>query len=369
MSHMKILFVGGGSIGHIAPCIAVWKAVQKKNPNTEAYFICSQRDDDAAFLRSEGVCFAQIQIPRLTWRFPWRFLSGIIAAANILRAFHPDVIFSKGGAVSVPVCLVARMMHIPIMLHESDAVMGRANALISKLATVILTGFPLEQKPNDKLQIANNSQFAIRNSQFVGNPIRPEITHGSRNEGLRITGLSGTRPILLVMGGSQGAQKINEIVWELLSQVLGWCDVIHITGKGKGQIKNQKSEIRNHYFSLEFAQKELPHFYALASLALSRSGAGAIGELAANGIPSILVPIRGLAQDHQQANALFVEKIGGCILISQEHLRTKLAGTIYDLLMNREKCEALATHMRTVIKDDASENIAALLLSQCRHRN
>jgi UDP-N-acetylglucosamine--N-acetylmuramyl-(pentapeptide) pyrophosphoryl-undecaprenol N-acetylglucosamine transferase len=264
------------------------------------------------------------------------------------------------------VCLVARVLGIPIVLHESDAVMGRANQLIARWARVICLGFPLE---NYDLQIANceltesQSQIVSRKSQiiFTGNPIRPEITKGSREEGLRMTGFSGKRPILLVIGGSQGAQAINESVWKLLPEILTTCDVVHITGKGKGHTRDLGLETSDHYFSLEFAHHQLPHLYAITDLALSRSGAGGISELAGNSITSILVPLRGLAQDHQWNNAESLRKRGGCVVIPQSELGEKLTETICDLVKHDKEREALATRLHELMGKGGAAQIVAIV--------
>ncbi len=331
---MKILLVGGGSIGHVAPAVAVWRALKRAKPDAELKMICSEEQSDAEFLKKEGIPFTAIRGRRFSPLRPDIFLGSFFRARRIIKEFSPDVVFSKGGALSVPVCLAAKIRGIPIVLHESDAVMGKANRLIARWAKTVCRGFPGE-------------------GVFTGNPVRPVVTAGNKEEGLRITGFSGTKPVLLVMGGSQGARAINDVIAAHIDALLQIVDVIHLTGPGKGGIK-----ARPGYFSLPFAYGELPHLYAISDLALSRSGAGGISELAACGIPSLLVPLRGLAQDHQLHNAVTAEKSGGAKMLDQETLGKTLLPALTTLAGEESKLSALRTAILTLYVPDAAQKIA-----------
>ncbi|MEK7562854.1 MAG: glycosyltransferase, partial [Patescibacteria group bacterium] len=227
-----LLFVGGGTLGHIIPAVAVAREWMKQHPDAAVHFVCSPRGE-AAFLEKENLPHTMLDAPRLSWNFPWKFFLAYQKSQVLLQSLKPDLVFSKGGYVSVPVCLAAKRMKIPIILHESDAVMGRANRLIAKLSTKICLGFPTHD--------ARSHHSPLTTYEFTGNPLRPEITRGSRAEGLRLTGFSGSRPILLIMGGSQGAQAINEWTVRHLEDLTAVCDVIHLTGTGKGP--NGKSQM------------------------------------------------------------------------------------------------------------------------------
>jgi len=259
-------------------------------------------------------------------------------AARIIRNWKPDAVFSKGGALSVPACIIARMKGIPVVLHESDAVMGSANRFVSRIATKVCMGFaPAKDMGYGTWDKNSDPTSHVSKLIMTGNPVREQMTHGSREEGLRLTGLSGTRPILLVMGGSQGAQSINETIWKNLDALLKVCDVIHLTGTGK-----QKTISRAGYWSSEMSSGELHHLYAVTELAVCRAGAGSIVQLAANGIPTILVPIRGLAHDHQYKNALVARDNGGCVLLLQEEIGKKLISEISRILVD----DGLRSQMR-----------------------
>lgn len=352
---MRLLLVSGGSVGHLAPLVAVERAFKELHPHAETLFLCSDRPEDAAFLRKEGVPFAVITLPKRSFSLPWRFLKNYMESRRVLRAFHPDIVFSKGGAVSVPCCLASKMRKIPVVLHESDAVTGRANRIVAGFADVVCCGMGVE---NSFPRYFVTSFARKQNAPIImtGNPIRSELTRGSREEGLRITGLSGDRPILLVYGGSQGAQALNEAVITHADALLDHCDIVHLTGKGKGGAGS-----RTGYFSMEFAQQELAHLYAIADIAVSRAGASNIAELAANGIPAILVPIAGLANDHQVKNAEAAALTGGCIHLRQTRLDAEIVSVVAALAQDVVKREKMAGSMRTLSHPEAARRIAEIL--------
>ena len=341
MAH--VLFVGGASIGHIAPSLAVMQQLVHLLPEVKCHFVCLPKQTETDYLEQNRCAFSTIDSPRFSLSFPWKFLRAYRQASALLSELKPSVVFSKGGHVSVPVCLAAKRRGIPIVLHESDAVSGYANRIVGKWATTICTGFPSEKTD--------------RRHVHTGNPIRQETACGRAEEGLRITGFSGKRPVLLVMGGSQGAQALNEALIAHIQELLEVCDVIHLTGHGK----TGASVADTRYFRREFVYGELPHLYAIASLALSRAGANALSELAANGIPTIVVPLRGVGHDHQQANAKRAATGGGCILLDQSELDNKIVPLVKYCLQDKTMRESMSESMRNLFFQEASLQIAKIL--------
>ncbi len=321
---IKVLMVGGGSAGHIAPMIAVAEALEELEPGTRVSFVCSDKPADAAFLAMEK---------RSCTTLPSSLLQGFTKALRILKKEKPDVVFSKGSAVSVPLCTAAWMKRVPIVLHESDVVMGRANKLISHIATVVVLGTD------------------------IGNPIRARIPKGKKEEGLRIAGLDGRKPVLLVMGGSQGALAINQAVAAQLDALLKVCDVIHLTGKGKSVATNRPG-----YYATDFGSDVLPHLYAATDLAVSRAGAGSIAELGVCGVPAILVPIKGLAGDHQVGNAERAAEGGGCVVLPQERLE-ELSMMVTRLLSDPVTAQTMGERARYAAKPEAARLIAKTVFS------
>lgn len=333
------MVAGGGSVGHLAPLVAVSQAMRAAEPATEVLAICSERAEDGAYLASEGLTWIAIPRPRRDVRLPFTFLAGWRRARQAMEEWKPDVLFSKGGAVSVPVCLAAWWHGVPVVLHESDAVMGWANALVSRIATTVCLGLP-----------------GAGNGEVTGNPVRLSATGGNRAEGLRLAELQGDRPVLLVVGGSQGAESINRAVTEQLSDLLAVCDVIHITGHGK-----TAAEPRPGYKSFAFVGEELRHLYACSTLAVSRAGAGSISELAANRLPAILVPIEGLAHNHQLRNAEAAAACGGFVVARQATLGIALLPTVQRLLSadRTAMAEAAARFHRPAAAADIAERVRA----------
>jgi UDP-N-acetylglucosamine--N-acetylmuramyl-(pentapeptide) pyrophosphoryl-undecaprenol N-acetylglucosamine transferase len=339
----RILFVGGGSGGHVMPLIAVWQELQKMQPKCEALFVCSERPEDSEYLRAAGIEPRTLPSPKASLALPFTLLQSYRRAQKLLDDYAPDAVLSKGGSLSVAVCIAAKRRGIPVVLHESDAVMGRANKLISRTADVVCLGLSTAKKEGAWI--------------VTGNPVRSEITKGTLADGKRLTGLPGKKPVLLIYGGSQGAATLNEWAVENLNELLSVAEVIHLTGKGK-----KGASARAGYFTAEFAQDSLPHLYAMADLALCRAGGGTIGELAACGVPAVLVPLRGLAQDHQELNARAAEKSGGCLVMEQTEIQGKLASLLHVTLEDKALLKTMSTKIRTLHHPEATSAIAALVL-------
>lgn len=344
---VRLVISTGGSVGHLAPAVAVWRALQRMQPDATVHVLCSDRRAEADYLHYENVPFTALPLPRRSSSLPGSLARGFSTARRCLRDQRATVLFSKGSAVSVAPAVAARAAGIPVVLHESDVVMGRANRCISSIAQTICLGW--------------SDAHAHERRTYTGNPVRPQVTMGSRAEGLRITGFTGERPILLVMGGSQGAQAVNDAIASMLHPLLELADVVHLTGEGKAV-----GHARPGYLPLPFVTAELPHLYAIATVAVSRAGAGSIAELAANAVPTILVPIRGLAQDHQYRNALAAQRQAGCAVLAQEALLHDLLPLLGAWLHDRPTLEQKRSNMRTLHQPDAAERIARAIVDASR---
>lgn len=343
----RILACGSGSIGHLAPLVAICRALLIISPQTVITLACGVRPEESEYLRTEHVVWSTLPQPQRSWSFPQTFLRSYRAVCDLLASFQPDAILSRGGAISIPICLAATWKHLPIILHESDAVMGLATRCTAWWARSITTGFPLENYPR------------MFHSRYVmtGNPVRPDMTRGSREVGLRITQFSGQRPIVLIIGGSQGAQFFNTLLPKILDQVLSFADVMHITGKGKSG-----ATARTGYWKSECAYGQLPHLYAITTVALSRAGAGVFSELAANSIPSIVVPLRGLAQDHQWRNANFFVRRDACVLLEQHHPPERFILEMQRIIDHPNVRTSLVNNFHALHHPDADRHIAEIVL-------
>lgn len=348
-----VVFCGGGSVGHIAPSVAVARAACALDTSVVPLFFCAAREEETRFLTHEGLqyrCVHAAKFPRglsLGWlSFPFVFAWSCIQAFLLLQSAAPAALFSKGGHISVPVCLAARMLGLPIVLHESDATGGLGNTLISRLATTVCVGMP-------GVQLAAHAVY-------TGNPVRPEIAQGSVDAGRRITGFSGRRPIVLVIGGSQGSLAINQAVDAQFEQLLDAADIVHLTGTGKALTRQHAR-----YWSRPFVTEELPHLYALADVVVTRAGAGVLSELAAVGKAAVVVPLREVAQDHQQRNAEHFASANAIVLLPQEQL-AGLTRIIRDLLNDAEKRQGYGKRLQACVPPDAATTIARALLDAAK---
>lgn len=248
------------------------------------------------FAKKHHIHFVGIQVGKLRRYFSWQNFAdvfrvpiGFFQALFALQKFRPQVVFAKGGYVSVPVGFAAAVLRIPLVLHESDATPGLATRLLRPFAKKVFL------------------------STVVGTPVREEILHGEKKKGYEITGFSPHKPVVLIIGGSLGAASLNKLVWSALPQLLEFCQIIHLTGHGKMSVEiNDKTR----YIAFEYADKTLPHFYAIADLVVSRAGASVLSELIALRKPHILIPLGTHAsRGDQWANAkFFKEKFGSSVL-------------------------------------------------------
>ncbi|MDD5221069.1 MAG: undecaprenyldiphospho-muramoylpentapeptide beta-N-acetylglucosaminyltransferase [Candidatus Pacebacteria bacterium] len=327
---MKIVFTGGGTGGHIFPIIAVARELKticiQKKEKLEMFFIGPGDNNLVKTLNKENIFVKIIPAGKLRRYFSFKNISdilfkipaGIFKARVFLMKIRPDVIFSKGGYGSLPVVYAAKILDIPVIVHESDAAVGMANSKAFKSAKIIMTGFPL-----------TNNLAPKEKTIFLGNPLRKELLDGKKEEGIKIFKITQQKPILLVLGGSQGAVRINNAVLESLNNILDFFEIIHQCGDANFEemkmqsniIFQQNPEKEKYYHLYGFLNEEqMKHALKISNLVITRAGAGTIFEILACGIPSILVPLKESAQNHQQKNAYFVQERGAGIVVEEQNL-------------------------------------------------
>ncbi len=264
---------------------------------------------------------------------------GFFQSLYIIIKFWPRVIFSKGGYVSLPVAFAAFILRRPLILHESDSRMGIANRIASKTAKKVCVAFPDLAAQDDKYVL-------------TGNPIRSSIMNGDPNIGYRITGFVDTRPIVLVWGGSQGAQQINEIIEREFKNLKYRFQIIHVTGKGKGINIDDPS-----YRPFEYIGEDLKHIYAITDFVVGRAGANSLFELALMEKPNITIPLNN---PDQLLNSTYFEIVGGSLVLREDQ-------NLYDLLValleNPNKQEMMREALRSIAKPDAADEIAKIILN------
>ena len=314
----KIVLTGGGTAGHVTPNIALMPAL--KEAGYEITYIGSKKGMEKGLIEATGTKYYGISSGKLRRYFDWknfsdpfRVMNGFFEAKRILRKIKPDVIFSKGGFVSVPVVLAAKALHIPTVIHESDMTPGLANRIALRGATTVCCNFP---ETVEKIQ----GNRAI----WTGTPIRQELFSGDANRGLSFCGFDSAndKPVLLIIGGSQGSVFINNAVRGSLDELLKDFRIIHLCGKGN---LDESLKNREGYAQYEFISKELPDLFAAADIIISRAGANAIFELLALKKPNILIPL-GLnaSRGDQILNARSFEKQGFSKVLEEESVTAEL---------------------------------------------
>ena len=331
MMSKKIVLTGGGTAGHVTPNIALLPTLKKLG--YEVSYIGSYNGIEKKLITEQGIPYSGIDSGKLRRYFDWknfsdpfRVLHGYFQARRILKRTKPDVVFSKGGFVSVPVVRAAASLHIPTIIHESDMTPGLANRLAIPAAQKVCCSLPetLQYLPKDKAVLS-------------GSPVRQELFEGTRENGLRFTGFPDDgKPVLLVIGGSQGAACINAALRACLPELLKQMRIIHLCGKGN---LDPSIHYPDEYVQYEYIESELKDLFALADMVLSRAGANAICELLALRKPNLLIPLSAAASRGDQIlNARSYEKQGYSMVLEEEQLTPEiLPEKLQALYENRQR--------------------------------
>lgn len=308
----RIVLTGGGTAGHVTPNIALLPRL--KELGYDVHYIGSYQGIEKTLIEACEIPYYGISSGKLRRYFdlknfsdPFKVLKGFSEASKLLKKLQPDVVFSKGGFVSVPVVLAAKKQHIPVVIHESDMTPGLANKLSIPAASKVCCNFPetLKHLPAEKAVLS-------------GSPIRQELLTGSRQKALTFTGLSGTKPVLLIIGGSLGSAVVNESVRKVLPELLKRFEIIHLCGKGK---LDQTLTAMNGYVQYEYISEELKDLFALSDIVISRAGANSICEFLALQKPVLLIPLSAAASRGDQIlNARSFEKQGFSAVLEEEQL-------------------------------------------------
>lgn len=325
----KIVLTGGGTAGHVTPNLALLPSLLERG--YEIHYIGSFQGIEKKIIENAGIPYDGISSGKLRRYFdiknfsdPFRVIKGYTEALRLIKKYRPDVVFSKGGFVTVPVVMAAKHYKIPVIIHESDMTPGLANRLCISSAAKICCNFPetLAYLPKDK---------AI----LTGSPIRRELLDGDRLTGLQYTGLSANRPILLVIGGSLGSVTVNRAVRSLLPRLLQTYQVIHVCGKGN---LDETLIGRPGYVQYEYVDTPLRHLFAAADLVISRAGANSICEILAMRKPNILIPLpAAVSRGDQILNARSFAKQGFSTVLEEELLNDDtLSEAIQTTMANRQ---------------------------------
>jgi UDP-N-acetylglucosamine--N-acetylmuramyl-(pentapeptide) pyrophosphoryl-undecaprenol N-acetylglucosamine transferase len=368
---MKIVFTGGGTGGHFYPIIAVAQKVnqiidREKILGAKLYYV-SDNPYDREMLVEQGLLYEKVSAGKIRTYFSLKnftdFFKIIFGAVNaIIKMFsiYPDVVFGKGGYASFPALLAARILRIPVVIHESDSAPGRVNKWAGSFAKKIAVSF-----------VETADYFPAKKVAWTGQPIRTEIEHpASRREALEYFKLETDVPVILVLGGSQGAELINSTILDALPRLVNNYQIIHQTGVNNFKMVTDRSLVvladnknKLRYFSIPFLNPLTMKMAAgAASIVISRAGS-MLFEIASWGVPAILIPITNTNMDHQKKNAFNYARVGACSVVEEMNMTANiLSSEIERITGNKEIYEEMARNAKAFSKKDAAEKIARQLV-------
>ena len=350
-----IVLTGGGTAGHVTPNIALIGRL--KEQGYQISYIGSYNGIEKTLIEELGIPYYGISSGKLRRYFdlknftdPFRVLKGFSEARKLLKQLKPDVVFSKGGFVTVPVVVAAGRLRIPAIIHESDMTPGLANKLCIPSAVKVCCNFP-----------ETKAHLPEGKAVVTGTPIRQELLQGNADQGRAFTGFTADKPVIMIIGGSLGAQAINDAVRRILPQLLPDFQVVHLCGKGKQD--DSKNNLKG-YVQYEYIEGELADLFAMADIVISRAGANAICELQALKKPNLLIPLSANASRGDQIlNARSFEKQGFSMVLEEEAITDDvLLKAIRELYDNRE------TYRHTMENAPGQDSISVIcdLIASCQ---
>lgn len=354
----RIILTGGGTAGHVTPNIALLPRLRELQ--YDIHYIGSYTGIEKELIEKQQIPYHGISSGKLRRYFslknftdPFRVLKGFSEANHLIKTLKPDVIFSKGGFVSVPVVIAGKRNHVPVIIHESDMTPGLANRISIPSAYRVCCNFPetLKALPEDK-------------AVLTGSPIRQELMSGDPEKARAFCGFKDEKPVILVVGGSLGATAVNQAVRAILPELLKDFQVIHLCGKGKLDTSLNNLE---GYVQFEYIQDELRHLFALSDIVISRAGANAICELLALQKPNLLIPLSASASRGDQIlNARSFERQGFSKVLEEETLTNELLlDTVHELYDNRQQ---YVTAMQQSSQQNPIETIIQLIESASKNK-
>lgn len=368
---MKVLVSGGGTGGHIYPALAVATQLRKQH-QAEILYLGSDDGLETELVPATGFPIAIVKAGKLRRYVSWETITGVarvpmgmMQAISIVRKFRPDVAFTSGGYVAVPAGLAARLNNVPFLMHQQDVPPNLSNRLVAPLATRVSVAFA------DSLVY-----FPARKTLHLGNPVRQailDVRETSPQQARSTLGFDSEVPLLLVVGGSQGARYLNQVVCQALPDLLSHCQVLQISGKGlynetreltERTLADREGTLNKRYRLEPYMDADMPLAYQAANLVLCRSGAATLSELAVLGKPSILVPLPpAIGSSPQEANAnMFARKQAAEVIRNADLKPQLLVERVLAILSSDALLESMANAARSFAKPEATQEIAAELI-------
>ncbi|OGZ25332.1 MAG: hypothetical protein A2922_02785 [Candidatus Nealsonbacteria bacterium RIFCSPLOWO2_01_FULL_43_36] len=368
----KILFTGGGTAGHIFPIIAVVRELRKMGSDAQFFYAGPKDDFGEIILSQESIKIKWILAGKIRRYLNWKSVLeniadvlfkiplGFLQAIFYVFISAPDLIFSKGGYGSLATVLAGQILQVPIILHESDVTPGLANRFMSKFTSQIFVAFP----------VAQTEYFSEDKMIAVGNPMRVELLNGDAEKAKDYFDLIVGKPIILVLGGSQGAQAVNDLMLAILPQLLTDFEIIHQTGsKNLEQLKAEAKVVvdetlARRYHPIGFLKEvELRDAFKVCDLVVSRAGSGSIFEIAACQKPSVLIPLSSSAQDHQLKNAYAYAQNKAAVVMEEANLTPRFfLEKIKYLFANPDELQKMSQQAREFSRPESAKVIAGYII-------
>ena len=350
---MRILLAGGGSGGSAAPLLAVAQELRVRDPATALLYVGTRDGPETSLARQDNIPYVAVAAGKL--RRYWspqnftdlfRVAGGLAESVPYVRQFRPDVAFGAGGFASVPPLLAAAVLRVPVLVHQQDVLPGLANRLLAPFARRITVAMP-----------QTLSRFPRARTRLCGNPVRPSVMAGDPKVAVTRLDLDSDTPLLLATGGGTGALGLNRIVASAAPRLAEFCQVLHLTGRGRGV---QAPPLGSRYQQREFLVDEMPHALAAASLVVTRAGMSILSELAALGKAALVVP---MPRSHQEANAAAFADQGAVMVFKEESLTSeRLVHTARGLLEDDDRRRSLAESIARAMPQDATSRLCDELM-------
>ena len=370
----KILFTGGGTAGHIFPIIAVVRELRKMGSDAQFFYAGPKDDFGEIILSQESIKIKWILAGKIRRYLNWKSVLeniadvlfkiplGFLQAIFYVFISAPDLIFSKGGYGSLATVLAGQILQVPIILHESDVTPGLANRFMSKFTSQIFVAFP----------VAQTEYFSEDKMIAVGNPMRVELLNGDAEKAKDYFDLIVGKPIILVLGGSQGAQAVNDLMLAILPQLLTDFEIIHQTGsknleqlKAEAKVMVVDEELARRYHPVGFLKEvELRDAFKVCDLVVSRAGSGSIFEISGCQKPSILIPLSSSAQDHQLKNAYAYAQNKAAVVMEEANLTPRFfLEKIKYLFANPDELQKMSQQAREFSRPESAKVLAGYIIN------
>jgi UDP-N-acetylglucosamine--N-acetylmuramyl-(pentapeptide) pyrophosphoryl-undecaprenol N-acetylglucosamine transferase len=372
---LRVVLTGGGTGGHTSAGLALATALRARlGEAVWLAWIGSHRGLEATRVPAAGIPYHAISTGKLRRQLALRNVTdlllrvpaGLVQAWRLLGRLQPDVVVATGGFVAVPTAVAAALRRVPLLVHEQVVVPGLANRAIARLADRVALSFA-----------AATPAFPAAKVVVTGNPIRPELLAGRRDAGFARFGLDPTLPLIYVTGGAQGAHRLNRVVGAALAGLLGEGQLVHQSGENAyddpgwlaAEAARLPAALRARYRVVPFITDALPDLYAAATVVIGRAGAGTVTELAALGLPAILVPLPGARGDEQTANARVLADCGAAVLVPEPDLTPEgLVALVRQLVRDPDRLADMGRRARTRAVVDAAARLVDLVLALTGHR-